>query len=169
LRQQKKIINDLITAFINTSTIVLNDPNYSSGIFWEYPISKNTQVENLRISFRLPYGYFSEDLIVERVGNNQPIRKKVYLQINSTANNSVLQNKLDVLFQTQARIVNDLNLYKVQVDKEIEEIQSGATEEDGEELNIQFMNLIDGVITKLRELKIQLTDKFTYQDWVYKL
>jgi hypothetical protein len=156
-------INDAIDDFIDTSTVVLNDATYSDNIFWQYPLSKDVNVENLRLSFNY-LGYYSEDLIVERVGNNQPIRKKVYLGVQDRESSGFLQTRLNYLFNTKNKIICQLEKYKKEFLAEMEGIYENA---NGEELQIQLNNLFVKLEDTLKGVELELNDQFKYTEWTF--
>ena len=151
----------IIDNFINTTIIELKDEDYSNDITWKYNLNKDLSTAVL--PFKLPYGYFSEDLIMEVVKNNPPIRKKIYFQI-TVQEPYAPKLKLEFLFKKQREINAKLMQMQTQLGAEIEAI---AETETGEELQTQLNNLILGFNEEVQ--KIQTTDTFNYLDWVYKI
>ena len=157
----KKEFQNIIDNFINTTIIELKDEDYSNDITWKYNLNKDLSTAVL--PFKLPYGYFSEDLIMEVVKNNPPIRKKIYFQI-TVQEPYAPKLKLEFLFKKQREINAKLMQMQTQLGAEIEAI---AETETGEELQTQLNNLILGFNEEVQ--KIQTTDTFNYLDWVYKI
>ena len=155
----KKEFQNIIDNFINTAIIELKDEAYSNNIIWKYNLSKDLSTAVL--SFKLPYGYFSEDLIMEVVNNNPPIRKKIYFQI-TTQDPYSAKLKLGFLFKKQREINSRLIQMQTQLGTEIEGIVETET---GEELQTSLNNLVLGFKEEVQ--KIQTTDTFNYLEWVY--
>ncbi len=156
----KKEFQNIIDIFINKTIIVLKDEAYSSDIQWQYNLDKDLSTAVL--SFKLPYGYFSEDLIMEVVNNNPPIRKKIYFQI-TTQDPYSAKFKLEFLFKKQKEINSKLIQMQTQLGAEIDGIVETET---GEELQTSLNNLVLKFGEEVQTIKT--TDTFNYLDWVYK-
>ena len=153
----KTIVDD----FIKNTIITLKDENYSSDIVWQYNLSKDLSI--VKISFKLPYGYFSEDLVVEVVKNNPPTRKKIYFQI-ITQDPYAPKIKLEFLFKKQREILSRLIQMQTQFGIEVDAIEELDT---GSELKTQLDDLF--LTYKNNIQAIDITDTFTYLDWVYNI
>jgi hypothetical protein len=154
-------VKNLINFFKSNAIVSLKDDTYSKDIVWQYNLQKDLSL--IKISFKAPYGYFSEDLIKEIANNNKPIRKKLYFQVYQATDRPSVEAKLKTLFNKQSVIFSELNQIYNQFEAELQSINE---EETGEELQTQLQNLVYGIAEIVS--KIDLNDTFIYLDWVYK-
>jgi hypothetical protein len=153
-------VNNLINNFKSNAIVSLKNNTYSKDIVWQYDLQKDLSL--IKISFKAPYGYFSEDLIREIASNNKPIRKKLYFQVYKATERPSVEAKLKTLFNKQSVIFAELNQIYNQFEAELQSINE---EETGEELQTQLKNLVYGIADIVS--KIDLNDTFKYNEWVY--
>jgi len=159
-----KEIKDCITNFVNNSTVILRDFNYSSITTWEYPLSKNIEILFLLAHKEVEYdrfygGYYGRNLIIQKV-QGQISKPAVALGRCDTPNRAFAQSRINEFFLSKQKIMAFIEAHYQLAYYEIEAISKIET---GEELKSQLNNVKWGFTDKINN--ITLTDTWNYQEW----